>query len=131
MRLRENSDEAIEKGPDQLVNVMITLFWSRVGHTLMSRWKQHWTNLLGLLDLYEASGKEEYISWAIRLQEKQDELFYDREGGGYFVSAPDEHIIVRMKDVQVGRFYLIQEHPYSRRFRMVQSPVQHRSPCPT
>ncbi|CAL1708631.1 unnamed protein product [Somion occarium] len=56
----------------------------------------------GLLDLYEASGKEEYASWAIRLQEKQDELFYDNELGGYYVSAPDEHIIVRMKEAQDG-----------------------------
>lgn len=55
----------------------------------------------GLLDLYEASGKEEYVEWAIRLQEKQDELFYDKEGGGYFASAPDPHILVRMKDAQV------------------------------
>ncbi|OBZ77660.1 Spermatogenesis-associated protein 20 [Grifola frondosa] len=56
----------------------------------------------GLLDLYEASGKEEYAVWALRLQEKQDELFFDTEGGGYFVSAPDEHILVRMKDAQDG-----------------------------
>ncbi|KAI0694518.1 hypothetical protein BC835DRAFT_1406417 [Cytidiella melzeri] len=56
----------------------------------------------GLLDLYEASGKEEYVSWAIRLQEKQDELFYDENGGGYFASAPDPHILVRMKDAQDG-----------------------------
>ncbi|KAI0360365.1 hypothetical protein OH77DRAFT_1393719 [Trametes cingulata] len=56
----------------------------------------------GLLDLYEASAKEEYLTWAIRLQEKQDELFYDPEGGGYFASAPDEHILIRMKDAQDG-----------------------------
>ncbi|GJE86611.1 thioredoxin domain-containing protein [Phanerochaete sordida] len=56
----------------------------------------------GLLDLYEASGKEEYVTWAIRLQDKQDELFYDTEGGGYFASAPDPHILVRMKDAQDG-----------------------------
>lgn len=56
---------------------------------------------IGLLDLYEVSGKEEYVTWAIRLQEKQDELFFDHEGGGYFASAPDEHILVRMKDAQV------------------------------
>ena len=55
----------------------------------------------GLLDLYEASAKEEYLLWAIRLQEKQDELFYDTEGGGYYASAPDEHILIRMKDAQV------------------------------
>lgn len=57
--------------------------------------------LLGLLDLYEVSRKEEYIMWAIRLQDKQDELFYDKQGGGYFASAPDEHILLRMKDSQV------------------------------
>ncbi|KAI0074994.1 hypothetical protein K474DRAFT_1709403 [Panus rudis PR-1116 ss-1] len=56
----------------------------------------------GMLDLYEASGKEVYISWAIRLQEKQDELFYDDAKGGYFVSAPDPHVLIRMKDAQDG-----------------------------
>ncbi|KAI0747133.1 hypothetical protein C8Q80DRAFT_1179544 [Daedaleopsis nitida] len=55
-----------------------------------------------LLDLYEASAKEEYLLWGVRLQEKQDELFYDPQGGGYFVSAPDEHILIRMKDAQDG-----------------------------
>ena len=68
------------------------------------------TRRIGLLDLYEASGKEEYAIWAIQLQEKQDELFYDKENGGYFSSAPDKHILVRLKDSQVRRFppYLYQ-----------------------
>ena len=52
--------------------------------------------------MYEASAKEEYLLWAIRLQQKQDELFFDRMGGGYFASAPDEHILVRMKDAQAS-----------------------------
>lgn len=56
----------------------------------------------GLLDLYETSGKEGYAVWAVRLQEKQDALFHDREGGGYFASAPDPYILVRMKDAQDG-----------------------------
>ena len=57
-----------------------------------------------MLDLYEASGNEEYVVWAVRLQEKMDELFYDdTEGGagGYYASAPDEHVLIRMKDAQV------------------------------
>lgn len=57
--------------------------------------------------MYEASAKEEYALWAIRLQDKQDELFYDPEGGGYFVSAPDEHILIRMKDAQASPWCLI------------------------
>lgn len=60
--------------------------------------------MAGLLDLYEASGKEAYALWAVRLQDKLDELFYDRERGGYFASAPDPHILVRMKDAQVRPF---------------------------
>jgi uncharacterized protein YyaL (SSP411 family) len=55
-----------------------------------------------LLDLYEATGTESYLLFAINLQAKQDELFFDEAQGGYFASAPDEHIIVRMKDSQVG-----------------------------
>lgn len=56
----------------------------------------------GLLDLYEASGKEEYAMFALELQNRQDELFWDADGGGYFASAPDEHVLIRMKDAQVS-----------------------------
>ena len=56
----------------------------------------------GLLDLYEACGKEEYAMFAIELQKRQDELFWDEEGGGYFASAPDEHVLIRLKDAQVS-----------------------------
>jgi uncharacterized protein YyaL (SSP411 family) len=56
----------------------------------------------GLLDLYEASGKQEYATFAIELQERQDEMFWDSESGGYFASAPDEHVLIRMKDAQVS-----------------------------
>lgn len=56
----------------------------------------------GLLDLYEVSGKEEYVLFAVELQERQDELFWDEGGGGYYASAPDEHVLIRMKDAQVS-----------------------------
>jgi uncharacterized protein YyaL (SSP411 family) len=56
---------------------------------------------IGLLDLYNVSGDEEHVIWAIELQKRQDELFWDEVGGGYYASAPDEHVLVRMKDSQV------------------------------
>jgi uncharacterized protein YyaL (SSP411 family) len=31
----------------------------------------------GLLDLYEATFNDKWIAWAEKLQEKQDELFWD------------------------------------------------------
>merc|ERR1719330_999650 len=44
-----------------------------------------------------------WLEFAHRLQTKQDELFLDREGGGYFSSREgDEEIVLRLKDDQDG-----------------------------
>ncbi|KAI7906412.1 spermatogenesis-associated protein 20 [Cokeromyces recurvatus] len=56
-----------------------------------------------LLDLYEATFDERWIEWAFELQEKQNELFYDNEEGGYFnVTVNDKSILIRMKEEQDG-----------------------------
>ncbi|OAD00075.1 hypothetical protein MUCCIDRAFT_113528 [Mucor lusitanicus CBS 277.49] len=56
-----------------------------------------------LLDLYEVTFDERWIEWAFALQEKQNELFYDAEQGGYFnVTVDDTSILVRMKEEQDG-----------------------------
>lgn len=56
----------------------------------------------GLIDLYEVTGKETHLVFAIELQQRMDDLFWDNEDGGYFASAPDEHILLRLKDAQDG-----------------------------
>lgn len=63
-----------------------------------------YSNLIqALLDLYEATFDERWIVWAFDLQEKQNELFYDVESGGYFnVTVHDKSILVRMKEEQDG-----------------------------
>lgn len=40
----------------------------------------------GLIDLYEADFDEQWLNWANVLQKKQNELFWDKETGGYFFS---------------------------------------------
>ncbi len=53
----------------------------------------------GLLDLYEASFRPAYLAWAMRLQEKQNELFWDHAAGGYFsTAASSADLPVRMRD---------------------------------
>jgi hypothetical protein len=53
----------------------------------------------GLLDLYEASFNVEDLTWAIALQAKQDELFWDERAGGYFsTTGADKTVLLRMKD---------------------------------
>jgi uncharacterized protein YyaL (SSP411 family) len=53
----------------------------------------------GLIDLYKASFDIKWLTWAVRLQEQQDALFWDSRRGGYFATRADaSHILVRMKD---------------------------------
>ncbi|NTW48416.1 MAG: thioredoxin domain-containing protein [Chlorobiales bacterium] len=56
-----------------------------------------------LIDLYEASFEPKYLTTAIRLTEKQNELFYDRENGAYFSAAEDDAtVIFRIKEDHDG-----------------------------
>jgi uncharacterized protein YyaL (SSP411 family) len=53
----------------------------------------------GLLDLYQADWDSDWLKWALELQERQDALFRDEKGGGYFSSAAGDPLVsVRMKE---------------------------------
>jgi uncharacterized protein len=53
----------------------------------------------GLLDLYEADFHLTYLQAAIRLTEKQLDLFEDKAGGGFYsTAAGDSSLVMRMKD---------------------------------
>ncbi|MFM8335322.1 MAG: thioredoxin domain-containing protein, partial [Opitutaceae bacterium] len=52
-----------------------------------------------LLDLHEASFDVRWLQWAVWLQAKMDELFWDEAGGGYFNSPGwDTSIVIRLKE---------------------------------
>jgi uncharacterized protein YyaL (SSP411 family) len=51
----------------------------------------------GLLDLADA-GDATHLEWALELQKQQNNLFFDEELGGYFMTAPRPDLILRMKD---------------------------------
>ncbi|XP_041938610.1 spermatogenesis-associated protein 20 [Alosa sapidissima] len=57
----------------------------------------------GLLDLFEATQAVEWLKWAEELQQKQDQLFWDDQGSGYFCSDPsDPTVLLRLKQDQDG-----------------------------
>jgi len=57
----------------------------------------------GLLDLYEAGGGHEWLSWAAELQTAQDRVFLDPDRGGYFsTSGADPSILLRGKESYDG-----------------------------
>jgi uncharacterized protein len=56
----------------------------------------------GLLDLYEASFDVQWLTFAQELQEMQDQLFLDPNGGYFSTSGADKNVILRMKDENDG-----------------------------
>ncbi|KAM7371186.1 hypothetical protein PAMP_010677 [Pampus punctatissimus] len=59
--------------------------------------------ICGLLDLYEATLQTEWLQWAEELQLRQDVLFWDEQGGGYFCSDPsDSTVLLQLKEDQDG-----------------------------
>ena len=57
----------------------------------------------GLLELYSASGKPQYLKTALHLQEELERLFMDEESGGYFLTGSDaEELLFRPKESYDG-----------------------------
>ncbi len=55
--------------------------------------------IFGLIELFQASGDAAWLSWARELQARQDELFWDAAGGGYFsTTGKDPTVLLRMKE---------------------------------
>lgn len=54
----------------------------------------------GLIDLYESDFDPGWLEWVVRLTEQQNRLFFDKEDGGYYMTAEDhdENLLVRMKE---------------------------------
>lgn len=52
----------------------------------------------GLLDLYEATFNIRHLEWAVELQGRQNDIFWDATTGGYFASAAgDPGVLLRLK----------------------------------
>ncbi|GAV83367.1 DUF255 domain-containing protein [Cephalotus follicularis] len=58
----------------------------------------------GLLDIYDFGGGIKWLHWATELQDtQQDELFLDREGGGYYnTPGEDSSVLLRVKEDHDG-----------------------------
>ena len=53
----------------------------------------------GVLELFQADGDPAWLEWAVELQRRQDELFWDDVAGGWYATTgADPSIIVRMKE---------------------------------
>jgi hypothetical protein len=57
----------------------------------------------GLIDLYETSFDVQWLTWAVRLQDRQDAMFWDAAQGTYFATTTaDPSVLFRMRDEYDG-----------------------------
>ena len=57
----------------------------------------------GLLELFQTSGDPAWLDWAVALQTRQDALFWDDEGGGWFATDGDDpSVLLRVKEEYDG-----------------------------
>ena len=55
--------------------------------------------IFGLLELFQADGNAEWLEWAVQLQRRQDELFWDDRHGGWFsTTGEDPTVLLRLKE---------------------------------
>ena len=74
------------------------------GESKLNGYLQDYACLIeGILALHRATGDKKWIEAAIKLQAKQDELFWDDKNGGYFYTSKDhETLIIRTKRAADG-----------------------------
>ena len=72
----------------------------RDGHAEIDAYAEDYAYLIfGLLELFQADGDPAWLEWAVTLQRRQDELFWDDQDGGWFsTTGRDPSVLLRMKE---------------------------------
>src|SRR4051812_7338473 len=72
----------------------------REGHAEIDAYAEDYACMIyGLLELFQADPQPMWLEWAIALQRRQDELFWDEQAGGWFsTTGQDPSVLLRMKE---------------------------------
>jgi len=72
----------------------------RDGHAEIDAYAEDYACLVfGLLELFQTDPDPMWLEWAIALQQRQDELFWDEAAGGWFsTTGRDPSVLLRMKE---------------------------------
>ncbi|MDP9323818.1 MAG: thioredoxin domain-containing protein, partial [Acidobacteriota bacterium] len=72
----------------------------RDGEAAIDAYAEDYAYLIwGLLELFQASGEAEWLDWALALQARQDEKFWDEKEGGWFsTTGEDPTVLLRLKE---------------------------------
>jgi len=87
-----------------------THVWSASSRTLLRRYRKGESGVdgyaedyaylvFGLLELFQADADPTWLDWAVELQARQDELFWDAVEGGWFsTTGQDASVLLRLKE---------------------------------
>ena len=69
------------------------------GQAKLNAYVEDYANFVdGLLAIHRATGEQKWLDHAVKIQKKQDELFWDDAQGGYFFTSSDlEKLLARAK----------------------------------
>jgi uncharacterized protein YyaL (SSP411 family) len=72
----------------------------RAGSSGVDAYAEDYAYLIyGLLELFQADGDPTWLEWAVTLQRRQDELFWDPiEGGWFSTTGSDDSVLLRLKE---------------------------------
>ncbi len=72
----------------------------RDGEAAIDAYAEDYAYLIwGILELFQATGTAEWLQWAIALQTRQDELFWDADQGAWFsTTGQDPTVLLRLKE---------------------------------
>jgi uncharacterized protein YyaL (SSP411 family) len=99
---------------EQAARFLKTTMWDATSRTLYRRYRDGETAIagyaedyagavFGAIELFQASGDPEWYSWARELQDRQDALFWDAQGGGWFgTTGADKSVLIRQKEEYDG-----------------------------
>jgi len=88
--------------------------WKADGQTLLRRYREGESGVeayaedyayltFGLLELFQAGGDPAWLEWALTLQRRLDELFWDPIDGGWFsTTGSDPSVLLRLKEEYDG-----------------------------
>jgi uncharacterized protein YyaL (SSP411 family) len=76
----------------------------REGEAAIDAYAEDYAYLVwGLLELFQADGEAEWLEWALELQRRQDERFWDDADGGWFsTTGKDPAVLLRLKEEYDG-----------------------------
>jgi uncharacterized protein YyaL (SSP411 family) len=85
---------------DRMWNGGILLRRFRAGRAEIDAYAEDYAYLIfGLIELLQADPDVSWLEWALQLQRRQDELFWDEAEGGWFsTTGTDPTVLVRMKE---------------------------------